>query len=269
MRWLGELGSGKTGGGWFDPYSSSPQTYLEQARMTILGGAQESFLFHYGDLLTGTGGADVEYFRTNHPDLLQVANNVATRSIVGIAAYKPPNSHGGCIVDPEHSNQCPGETFIFDFVGMLGIPLYPTFTFPSDHPAAFFSTHALKDPNIVLELSDYFASGRPVLVTDQLAQLLGNQLSFNRPNIFILPVKENPPGLLGNPPANLDMVRNALLKPLGLQFTAPVNCSFFPFSDGSWVVENFENMNIVARVNGAQVNVPSRDWVYQWKSQDT
>jgi len=264
MRWLGSIGAGKTGGGGYDPYDSTPQTYLEQARMTILGGAEESFLFHYGDLLTGPGGDDADYLRDNLPELNYVADSVATRTIVGVAAYKPPNSHGGCIVDPEHSNQCQGETFIFDFVGMLGIPLYPTFTFPTDHLAAFFSTHSLKDINIVPEIDAYLSTGRPVLVTDQLVLLLTNQVNFNLPNVFVLPVNQNPPSLLANPPKNIDTVRNALLKPFGLQFTAPVNCSFFPFKDGSWVVENFQNTNVLVTVNGVSINVPSRGWTYQF-----
>jgi len=265
MRWLSALGAGKTGGGWFDPFNTSRETYLEQARMTILGGAKESFLFHYGAINSGSGGADADYLRDNLPDLLAVANQVATRNIIGVAAYKPPSSHGGCIVDPQNSNQCKGETFIFDFVGMLGIPLLPTFIFPMDHLAAFFSTHALKDPNIVPELNAYLDMGRPVLVTDQLFQLIGNQVNFNRPYVYVLPVNEYPPALLTNPPKNLDTIRNALLKPLGLQFTAPVNTSFFPFKDESWVVENFSNSSVVAMVNGSPVNVPARGWVKQWK----
>ena len=34
---------------------------------------------------------------------------------------------------------------MFDFVGMLGVPLVPCHEFPADAPAAFFSVHALKD----------------------------------------------------------------------------------------------------------------------------
>ena len=53
MRWLGGLGGAKCGGGWFDPYGTSPATYLEQARQTVLAGARESMLFCYGSLQSG------------------------------------------------------------------------------------------------------------------------------------------------------------------------------------------------------------------------
>ena len=45
MRWLGGIGGTKCGGGWYDPYGTTEQTYVEQARQTILGGARESLLF--------------------------------------------------------------------------------------------------------------------------------------------------------------------------------------------------------------------------------
>jgi hypothetical protein len=55
MRWLGGLGGTKCGGGWFDPYGTSPATYLEQARQTVLAGARESMLFCYGSLQSQGG----------------------------------------------------------------------------------------------------------------------------------------------------------------------------------------------------------------------
>ena len=39
MRWLGGVGKAKCGGGWYDPFGTTPRTYLEQARQTVLGGA--------------------------------------------------------------------------------------------------------------------------------------------------------------------------------------------------------------------------------------
>ncbi|MHC4743769.1 MAG: hypothetical protein ACYS8Z_17780, partial [Planctomycetota bacterium] len=47
MRWLGEIGGEKTGGGWFDPFGTTENTYLEQARQTVLADAKEMLLFCY------------------------------------------------------------------------------------------------------------------------------------------------------------------------------------------------------------------------------
>ncbi|MSU63054.1 MAG: hypothetical protein EXS31_11790 [Pedosphaera sp.] len=59
--------------------------------------------------------------------MIEVAKEVRHREIIGLAAYKPLNSH------PEN------EKRVFDFVGMLGLPLVPCHEFPAKAPAAFFS----------------------------------------------------------------------------------------------------------------------------------
>ena len=122
MRWLGGIGGPKCGGGWYDPYGTTEATYLEQARQTVLGGARESMLFCYGSLQEDTGPRNVESLRDNIPELFAVADQVRQRTVVGVAAYKPANSH------PEN------EPRVFDFVGMLGIPLVPCHEFPSEAP---------------------------------------------------------------------------------------------------------------------------------------
>ena len=114
MRWLGGIGGPKCGGGWYDPYGTTERTYLEQARQTVLAGARESMLFCYGSLLKDTGPKNVEALRQNIPELLAAAEEVRRRAIVGVAAYKPASSH------PEN------EQRVFDFVGMMGLPLVPT-----------------------------------------------------------------------------------------------------------------------------------------------
>ena len=126
MRWLSGIGGLKCGGGWYDPYGTTERTYLEQARQTVLGGARESMLFCYGSLLEHTGPKNIETLRRNIPELLAVAEEVRRRQIVGVAAYKPANSH------PEK------EPRVFDFVGMMGLPLVPCHEFPVEAQAGFF-----------------------------------------------------------------------------------------------------------------------------------
>ncbi len=130
LRWLGGIGGAKCGGGWYDYLGTSPATYIEQARQTILAGGRESFLFHYGALQPGgsfdvvagfksaTGPADTLALRKNLPELLTVAGKIHDRATLGVAAYKPPNSQPG------------RDAKVFDFVGMLGIPLAPCHEFP-------------------------------------------------------------------------------------------------------------------------------------------
>jgi len=72
MRWLGTIGGLKTGGGWFDPYGTTENTYVEQARQTVLAGAREMLLFCYGSLLRDTGPANVEKLREEIPELFKL-----------------------------------------------------------------------------------------------------------------------------------------------------------------------------------------------------
>ena len=253
MRWLGGIGGAKCGGGWFDPYGTTEQTYVEQARQTVLAGARESLLFCYGSLLRDTGPKNVAALRASLPELLSVAEHVAKRRPVGIAAYKPPGSPAG------------SEPRVFDFVGMLGLPLLPCDTFPGEARAAFFSLHALKGPKLAENLAAFVASGKPVLVTDGLAKALGGKVKLDAPNVVILPVKGDPKALLGLPQDVLDKLRAPLLKPFDRRFEAPGRVALYLFEDGSSVVENFNADPAAVRLDGASYTVPRRGWVKDWK----
>jgi len=254
MRWLGGLGGSKCGGGWFDPFGTTEPTYLEQARQTVLGGARESMLFCYSALQGGTGPKNVEALRGQIPELLEVAGQVRSRKIIGISAYKPPNSH------PEL------ERRIFDFVGMMGLPLVPCHEFPTNAPAAFFSIHALKDPDFIPKLAIFIQKRRPVLLTDSLAQSLTNLCKLDRANVHVLPVNQNPKGLLELDQTRLDEIRASLLRPFKTSFRAPNRVALYLFNDRSWVIENFNNESAVVEWNGKPLTVASRGWAYRWRN---
>jgi hypothetical protein len=257
MRWLGGIGGPKCGGGWYDPYGTTEQTYVEQARQTVLAGARQSLLFCYGSLLGETGPKNVEALRANIPELFAVAEEVGRRRIVGVAAYKPPNSH------PEK------EARVFDFVGMMGLPLVPCHEFPADAQAAFFSVHALKDPDLAKELSALIAAGKPILVTDGLAKQLTGKVKLDAPNVRVLPVGGDPKSLLKLPQSELDAIRQPLLHPLGRSFRAPNKVALYLFDDGSWVLENFNDQPVTVELDGTSHTVKPRGWSYHWKSADS
>jgi hypothetical protein len=253
MRWLGGIGGDKCGGGWFDPYGTTERTYLEQARQTILGGAKESVLFCYGSLLEQTGPKNVEALRAHIPDLLAVAEQTRNRQVAGVAAYKPPSSPGQ------------NEKRVFDFVGMMGLPLVPCHEFPADAKAAFFSVHALKDPQFAEKLTRFIEAGKPVLVTDGLAKELASKVRLDAPHVQVLPVKGDPKSLLEMSPADLDRVRQPLLAPWGHTFKAPNRVAVYFFDDGSWVVENFRDEPTAVQVDGESLTIAARDWMTHWK----
>jgi hypothetical protein len=161
---------------------------------------------------------------------------------------------------------------VFDFVGMLGLPLAPCHEFPTKAPAAFFSVHALKDPCFEEELAGFIALGKPVLITDGLAGRLEGRVDLTASNVHLLAVKGDPKSLLQLTESELDKVRGPMLKPWGLDFKAPNQVGLYLFGDGSWVIENFTDEPIAAELrdrtaNGSvqQHSIPAREWKYEWK----
>jgi hypothetical protein len=169
-----------------------------------------------------------------------------------VAAYKPMNSHAE------------DESYVFDFVGMIGLPLAPCHEFPSDAPAAFFSIHALKDPDVAVKLERFIAAGKPVLLTDGLARRLNGKAKLDSPNVQILPVNGNPSRLLEMTQAQLDAIRKPVLTALKTSFQAPSQVSLYLFTDGSYVIENFNDQPVDTVLNETSMAVPARDWILHW-----
>ncbi|OHB73762.1 MAG: hypothetical protein A2Z25_00770 [Planctomycetes bacterium RBG_16_55_9] len=233
MRWLGEIGGAKTGGGWFDPFGTTEDTYVEQARQTVLADAKEMLLFCYGALLRGTGPANVEKLRAEIPGLFVLAELVRGKPLKGIMAPKPPNSDAY------------NEQYVFDFIGMLGLPLAPAATIKADAEAAFFPVHALKDPAFADKLQRMLAANKPVLITDGLAKRLPG-LNLENKNLTILKVNGNPRSLLNLTRDELNPIRNKLLAPFGLRFDAPNKVALYLIGEHGLIVENFNDEPIDA-----------------------
>jgi len=228
MRWLGEIGGPKTGGGWFDPYGTTENTYVEQARQTVLADAKEMLLFCYGSLLRETGPANVKKLRTEIPGLFKLAELVRNKPIKGVHAPKPPNS------DADE------EMYVFDFVGMLGLPLVPAAEINPDAKAAFFAVHALRDSAFSDKLNKMLSAKKPVLITDGLAKKLKG-VNLEDENLTILKIDGNPHNLLKLTRDELNSVRNKLLAPFGIRFDAPNKVALYLIGDNYLFVENFND----------------------------
>ncbi len=234
MRWLGNIGGDKTGGGWFDPYGTSPPTYVEQARQTVLADAKEALLFCYGSLLRDTGPANVEKLRTEIPALFELAEILRGKPIRGVLAPKPPNS------EPHD------EQYVFDFVGMLGLPLVPEAEI-RDAEAVFLSVHALKDRELVPKLERMMNAGKPLLITDGLRDRLEDQIALDGDSVQILEVGGNPRSLLELDREFLMKLREKMLKPFGIAFDAPNKVSLYLIGDDLMVIENFNDEPVNVR----------------------
>jgi hypothetical protein len=263
MRWLGGIGGQKCGGGWYDTLGTTPPYYVEQARQTILAGARESLLFCYGSLNpdahssfpssipwpTPTGQADIAALRTNLPELLSVAREVQRRQPVGIAVYKPVNSPAGA------------DMRVFDFLGMIGLPLVPCHQFPTNAPAAIFPLQACADTNLTAELAAYLKAGRQALLTDALA----GAISINQAtNLRVINLPRPLDYLLLQRQTALDDFRAPLLDALNISFRAPAQVALYLFSPNGWVIENFNTQPVDVVFNGKKLNIAARGWVCHW-----
>ncbi len=249
MRWLTDIGGDKTGGGWFDALGTTPKTYLEQARQTVLAGAREMMLFSYGGLnretndygnRKGTGIADIEALKVELPGLFKLAMLIDNKPIKGIIVTKPANSDPhGMYGSSRVLSDSDADAYIFNFLGMLGFPLVPAEKIDMDAEAAFFSVHLLKDPEFNVKLSTFLAEGKPVLITDVLADHLENV--DQKDNLQILNVNADPRNLLGLNREELNGIRNKMLKPFGIKFDAPAMVALYLFGDDLVVIENFRD----------------------------
>ena len=157
-RWLSGVGGSKTGGGWFDPFGTTPTLYLDQPLTTILAGAPEVFLFHYGALSSAEFHAQAEALAQRRVQYEKLATFVTDGG--GIATYKPVSSNPG-----EEAN-------LFDEIGMLGIPEAPTAHFPEGARAVILTTQALGDAELVPKLVRLLAGGGTALLSEPAAHLL-------------------------------------------------------------------------------------------------
>jgi hypothetical protein len=164
-RWLAGIAGDKIGGAWFDHGDCAEYDFFDQAYTSVLAGAKELVFFNFGNLMQGH--PDHEKVIAEFDLLAELAAFVREYPVVGVPAYKPPNS------DPA------GDMYIMDFLGMLGIPLVPVHEFPESAPVIFLPAQAAADANLLEHVNKARARGAHLIVTTSLLLALpgGNELA--------------------------------------------------------------------------------------------
>jgi len=164
QNWMQALG--KCGGGWYDPLDCSPETFVEQARNTILGGAQESLLHCYDYLFLGQssrakdGGSlkipkndlAAQAFGKEVAGLRKLESLVEPMALYGVAAPKKPNCDQG------------DDAYLHGFLCMLGIPVRAAASL-GELAESFISAHCVKFETISEYLEALCSTGRPFAIT--------------------------------------------------------------------------------------------------------
>ncbi len=157
--WLARIAPGKLGGGWFDPYGTTPGIYVDQAWQTMLARVPEALLFHYGEL-AGRSRAQAAALRRSEAAIERMDREIGAARFEQVPAYKPISSGND------------GEPYIYDNIGMLGIPVAMTPRFPQAARIAIFASYGLRDPRFVPELKAFLAAGHTAILTSRLAEEL-------------------------------------------------------------------------------------------------
>jgi len=153
-RWLAGIAGEKIGGAWFDHGDCGEHDFIDQAYTSVLAGAAELVFFNFDNVITGH--PDHEKIIAEFDRLADLAAFVRDHPVVGVPAYKPPNS------DPA------GDMYIMDFLGMLGIPIIPVHEFPDEAMVIFLPAQAAADPLLAEHVDKALARGTRLIVTTNL-----------------------------------------------------------------------------------------------------
>jgi hypothetical protein len=153
-RWLADIAGNKIGGAWFDHGDCAEHDFIDQAYTSVLAGAAELTFFNFNNIMAGH--PDHEKVIAEFDRLADLAAFIRDHPVTGIPSYKPQNS------DPA------GDMYIMDFLGMLGIPLIPVHSFPTDAPVIFLPAQAAADPDLLDHINKARSKGTDIIITTNL-----------------------------------------------------------------------------------------------------
>ena len=182
IRYFENIDPGNMGGGWVDTYDIRYiDRYSEQLWLTVFAKAKEMTLFNYANLLDAAKPGtrpwsgqptDVQWQKIDsrahgQPTFASVAGDALDQvkpiipklgKPIGIASYRPLHATG--------------EDFLHNFLGMIGIPINLSPTFPSNADTILLTEAAKFDPAIVAEMKTQLQAGKTVVITSGLLHAL-------------------------------------------------------------------------------------------------
>ena len=251
QMWINDIGQEKSLGGWFDPLGTKPETFVEQARQTILGGAKEVLLHSYDYLATRNVGIaihdgdegvkygiqDAAAFEYEVKGLQQMIDYIKGYEAYGIMVPKKPNER------PQADVKLVGQ------VGLLGIPFLGTASL-KEGEGYFLTDHSSRFDNLHASVQKALTNEKPVVCTQAVYQALkgtGEGTWQEAPEAWgvVLKGKECTP--IGNPfemsREELNQLRNGFTAQWGIELDAPCYVSMHLFKKGNDKIEVIENFN--------------------------
>ena len=156
-RLLDRIKPGKNGGGWFDLFECSLEDYIQQAYLTVFAKCRENMMFCFPLLVNFPSYAAAAGAFYDEADLFIGQMGEPT----GVACYRPHHSHG--------------ERLLYNFLGMLGIPLDPYPWYPAGAPVVLLTADAAWDRDITGKIKQSLQNGSSVFITSGLYEALAGK----------------------------------------------------------------------------------------------
>ncbi|MBI4556363.1 MAG: hypothetical protein HY706_02155 [Candidatus Hydrogenedentes bacterium] len=148
-RWMRACAGAKFEAAWYDFYDCDEQLFYEQGVTTALGGPEDIVLFCYDEALMDSN--KMTRLSQGTPGIERLRESAARPE--GVFVVKPPNSEGG------------HDLFIFDYLGMLGVPCVPVTSLAPGMRSVIVPTHGLEDPCCAELIPQILAAGGQVILT--------------------------------------------------------------------------------------------------------
>ncbi|MCL6457343.1 MAG: permease [Gorillibacterium sp.] len=147
LRFFEHVRPGLNGGAWFDNLDCTYlDYYLEQANLSVFGKARELTLFCYSLL---KDSVHVPALGHQLEKLDRFAGKLGEP--IGVQVYEPHHAHG--------------EDHLYDYLGMLGIPMELTPHFPTGTEMLLITENATRDEQIIERMKTYLRGGGQVVMT--------------------------------------------------------------------------------------------------------
>jgi hypothetical protein len=278
FRWLASIPGPEVRGAWFDHIECTAQNFVDQAWQSVLAGAGELTLFSLFDVLDGHPGHAL--FIQALPELKALAEKVRGQKASGIAYYKPSGSDGQ------------GDLFLMDYLAMLGLPIVPVSSYPSESKVAIFGAQAADDEKLIEKIKASIKGGSVVVCTPALLGRLGARAgeliegkvdtepwrlvtgrNLGRGKLLLWNVKAfSDADYAGTgerllPPTKLsiveiqrdqlDSIRRKLLDPIGVRLSAPPKVGLYLIGGGAYIY-NFRSEPVDVEWNGRRVRLETQ-----------
>ena len=188
FRYLENIAPGRNGGGWVDTGGLRyADRYAEQLWDTMLAKAPTMMLFKWTELLNPATPGQRQAWNSAHTsfDYQQMVDGYAKSNpgkaptMAGVAGYalneidpiigKLGNPIGIASYRPYNS---PGEDFLQNYFGMMGIPVEMVATFPTEAKLVLLTEEAAGDPQLLAKVKAHLQAGKNVMMTSGLVRVL-------------------------------------------------------------------------------------------------